>query len=136
MNNISIAFYYSPHLRDFWDQLIRSFSINNAYEIGAPLNVEMGGWSRIDDIKDLPTENRIFFSPKTSKYFPGTIELSNFVHLESGLYIFGSDDHHNKPIVCDNVVYIDMPKENKPMWSAQTAAIVLYDQWRRNGDSR
>ena len=117
--SFAISFYHDSRFIDFWDSLIRGYSISNIYEINGPGDV----WRSVNSIPDIP---RVIFSPVDAKYMPGETKLEDFQHGDF-LYVFGSDEFHNPYIDAIDYIYIPI-RSGVSLWSVQAAAIVLYDR--------
>lgn len=129
-----ICFHYDPKLQTFWDQIIRTFLIQNVYEVGTPEDFTTPLWNTVASVGGVDIKPLICFSPTSAKYMPGLISLEEFEHPKNGLYYFGSDNCHNPKIDNDACVYVPTIRPD-PLWSVQAAIIVLYDRWRKHDNN-
>lgn len=122
-----ICFHRNPNFVDLWDQLVRTYDVENVYEIDM-VEPSDGIWERVQE----PPSPRILFSPSSARYTPGTVSLYDFVHKPSYTYYFGTDFDHGEYSGHAESVYIPTPLDI-PLWSVQAASIVLQNLWVRHG---
>jgi hypothetical protein len=121
--SLHIAFYYptDDNLVAMWDNIVRAYDIANVSVISD--TADIGPWSRIETFQNI-SGPKVFFSPLSAKYFPGTVALSDYSFPEDVTLCFGADDKHNEVEPFDGVVYIPTIKKQS-LYAVQAAILVL-----------
>lgn len=122
---LGICFHHDPGQVGYWDNLIRAFAVDTVVELNGPGDV----WGTAAEVPDVP---RVVFSPQDAPLMPGVTPLTDFVHDDTLLYVFGHDHVHNPLIPASDYVYVPIGVGSS-LWSFQAAAVVLSDFVTRHG---
>lgn len=126
------------HWEQQWSYLLSHFAPRQLYTIGK-LDSRVRPFTdhiTVKSAEELPSP-LVVMTPKSARYVPGQICLTNFNHPKECCYLFGADNTHlsedhlgkRQP---DHSVFI--PTETSDtMYSFIAGAITLWDRWMHDG---
>lgn len=128
-------------MQDQWSWVFSNFGVTEIWErdCGECGDAEIyQPVTKINTAAELPAGRPlIVLSPQEAKFIPGTVSLSDFVHPDDAIYLFGgsmanlNDEDDLGGRVPDAVIYI--PTVSLEMHSHNAAYVTLWDRYVKRG---
>ena len=126
--------------QDQWSFVFSNFGITNIWERGVDDNRDYNIYQKPVPVRtaaQLPQRPIVVLAPEDGNHIKGTVSLTDYVHPEDAIYLFGSsnaalsDEEDLGGVIPEACVYI--PTVKHEMYAHAAGYITLYDRMVKRG---